>query len=475
MKTIFIAINGGLLARNILRTDVFKILKEHPNIRIVLFLPPGIPDYFKKEFEMPGKVILEEIHPFKYGALRRFIFLPFLHGLIFTETTKIIYKYGSQRVKRHIALSYLFCYCMYSVLHHFSSLKRLARWIEFHWYKDLAYECFFEEYKPDLVFMPTIMSVREVALLKSAKRRNIPQIAMPKSWDHLDKFLHQFVPSNFIVQNTYLRNSAINLQEYNPKSVSVSGYTQFDIYTRKDLIWSREEFCKRLNIEPKRKLLMFGSEGVWTKQDENIVDMLHTWIMEESLNRSTALLVRPHPADCYKRRFDRFKGLPNLAVIDYRLTHFFPDHWDPSYAEMIEFLNILYHMDININSFSSLTLDAVCFDKPIINIAFDMETVSFKDSIIHMYERANYKQVVESGAVYMAYTREEFKKAINTYLEHPERFRAERERIRKYLCGRIDGKAGDRIARHILFLLNENGGRDLSLREKEVIETEQNN
>lgn len=470
MKTIFISINRGLLARNVLRTDAFTILKEHPNVRIVIFFPPGIPDYIRKEFEAPGKVFLEEIHPFKYGAFRRFIFLPFLKGLLFTDTTKIIYKYGSERVKRLSAISYALRYALYSVLARFSFFKRLARWIEFRWYKDLAYEHFFDKYKPDLIFTPTIVSIRDVALLKSAKRRNIPQVAMPKSWDDLDKFLHQFVPSRFIVQNLYLKNAAINLQQYNPETVLVSGYPQFDIYTRKGLLWTRDQFCGRIGIDPKRKLLMFGSEGVWTPQDENVVEMLHGWIMEGALRRPAALLVRPHPADCYKKRFERFKGLPNLAVMDYRLTDFFPDHWDPSREEMVEFLNILYHMDVNINSFSSLTLDSMCFDKPVVNIAFDMKAVSSNDSIIHMYERANYKEVVDSGAVRMARSRDEFKEAINAYLEHPELDRVGRERLRKRLCGRIDGKSGDRIARHILFLLKEEGGQDLKLREQEVIE-----
>jgi|SRR3989339_104577 len=471
MKTIFISINRGLLARNILRTDVFKILKEQPDVRIIVFLPPGIKDYIRKELEVPGKVILEELHWFKYGAFRRFVFLPFLQGLLFTDTTKIIYKYGSQRVKRLNILVYVFRYCLYSVLQHFDAIKRLARWVEFNVFKDLAYEYFFEKYQPDLVFTPSVISMGDVALLKSAKRRNILQVAMPKSWDHLDKFLHQFVPSCFIVQNTYLKEAAIHLQKYDPKTVLVSGYPQFDIYTRHDLLWTREQFCARLGLDPKSKLIFFGSSGVWTPQDEQIVEMLYQWIMKGDFHYPVALLIRPHPADCYKKRFERFKGLPKLAVVDYRLTDCFSDRWDPDWEEMVEFFNILYHMDLNVNSFSSLTLDSVCFDKPVVNVAFDVNPTSFKDSIIHMYERANYREVVVSGAVSMAYNQEEFKQSINKYLEHPELDHEARERLRRYLCGRLDGKAGDRIARHILFLLGVEGGIDLGSRQTETQDT----
>ena len=168
MKTVFISINRGLLARNILRTDVFKILKDHANIRIVLFLPPKIAPYIREEFEIPGKVILEEMHPFKYGAFRRFIFLPFLWGLLFTDTTKMIYKYGSARVRRLSLISYWFRYAIFTILKPFHGVKKFFRYIESEWYKDWTFVPYFDKYKPDLVFTPTILSVSDVALLKIA-------------------------------------------------------------------------------------------------------------------------------------------------------------------------------------------------------------------------------------------------------------------------------------------------------------------
>lgn len=469
MKTIFLSINRGLLARNILRTDAFRILRDHSDIRIVIFVPPGIPNYFRREFEAKGKVVLEEIHPFKYGAFRRFIFLPFLQGLLFTDTTKIIYKYGSRQVKRLSTISYAFRHALYTLLRRFASLKRAVRWVEFHWYKDAHYDNYFNTYEPDLVFTPTIMSVADLALLKSAKRRGIHHVAMPKSWDHLDKFLHPFVPECFIVHNRYLKDAAIKLQEYPPASVLISGHPQFDMYVEREHLMSREDFCRKLRLDPSRKLIMFGSAGVWTPQDEDVVEMLYQWIMEGSLRESCALLIRPHSADCHKKRFERFKGRPNLAVVDYRVTDYFPDHWDPSEEEMVEFVNVLAHMDLNINSFSTLTLDAACFDKPVVNVAFDIEKTPFKDSIIHMYERANYREVVESGAVRMAYSAEIFKAELDRYLEHPEYEQKERRVLRERLCGTLDGKAGDRIARHLLHLVKVEGGRDLALRQQEVI------
>ena len=64
MKTIFITITWGSVVRNILRTEIFKILKSRRDLRIVLAVlhTPGTPFYKSKSFaaEFSGENVIVE-------------------------------------------------------------------------------------------------------------------------------------------------------------------------------------------------------------------------------------------------------------------------------------------------------------------------------------------------------------------------------------------------------------------------------
>ena len=58
-KTIFLAINRGVLARNILRAGVLDELLKYKDLKIVIIVNTKIHDYFKKEFLHPNIVLKE--------------------------------------------------------------------------------------------------------------------------------------------------------------------------------------------------------------------------------------------------------------------------------------------------------------------------------------------------------------------------------------------------------------------------------
>src|SRR5262245_23786612 len=74
LKTIFIIVDSGMAIRNILRTDVYRILRASKNLRIVIFSPLMDSDFQK---EVGGEnVILEPLQKWKahpiVKALRSF-------------------------------------------------------------------------------------------------------------------------------------------------------------------------------------------------------------------------------------------------------------------------------------------------------------------------------------------------------------------------------------------------------------------
>ena len=72
MKTIFITITRGMVARNILRAGVLDLLAQNKELEIVILIPKikgkNIPDYFFKEFAREN-VKIELVENKKMGKI----------------------------------------------------------------------------------------------------------------------------------------------------------------------------------------------------------------------------------------------------------------------------------------------------------------------------------------------------------------------------------------------------------------------
>jgi CDP-glycerol glycerophosphotransferase (TagB/SpsB family) len=99
-----------------------------------------------------------------------------------------------------------------------------------------------------------------------------------------------------------------------------------------------------------------------------------------------------------------------------------------------------------ISSYSTLSLDAAAFDKPVINVAFDGTPKPYAESVARWETVTYFAAVLQSGAVRDVHSKEELRAAINAYFAHPELEAKERAELRSYFCFAIDGKSGKRFA-----------------------------
>jgi len=147
MRTIFVTSLNPFVTRNILFTDVFKNLSSWPNTRLVVFCPDYKLDYFKKNFQKEN-VIIEGI---KNEAISKqdVIFAYLGRSLIRTQTLAIHRKEIFLRNKNLPA--YLLSYFL-SWVGWFSSVKKIARFLDLKTISQTKFAKYFDAYKPDLVF-----------------------------------------------------------------------------------------------------------------------------------------------------------------------------------------------------------------------------------------------------------------------------------------------------------------------------------
>ena len=460
-KTIFITITRSFITRNILRCGVLDLLKKRGYNVVVFFPRKSIPEYLKRELGGDG-VTLAAVPEIVSSKMHRLFLKMSFSYLIFTRSTKKRALYFNDNARtRFFSKGFLkktkivpwLRYVYLKIASNSNILKFLYRFFELKLFPQIDHriQLYFDNYKPDAVFSTSFVSGFDVAFMKEAKRRGAPPVSMPKSWDNIPLGYARFLPDYFIVPNEPSRQIAIHLQGMPSNRVHVVGIPQFDWYARKDIIKSREEHFKNKGLNPALPLILFGSEGVFSAFDHEVGEMIYEWVKDNALAKPCQMLVRAHFSNADQDIFKKLRNRPKVVVDSYRLTNFLGDKWDPSTEEMIDFINTVYHCDIMVNAASTLTLDAACFDKPIINIGFGCvyeggdrsgRDITYSAS----YTSEHFGWVLETGATKKTDSPGELREQINRYLLNPQLERKERERLCRKLCYRLDGRSSERLA-----------------------------
>jgi hypothetical protein len=178
---------------------------------------------------------------------------------------------------------------------------------------------------------------------------------------------------------------------------------------------------------------------------EQIADMLKT------MESNPQLMVRVYAKDRTGRFDELKKRRPDIL---------FPEvAWDaawltPKAEDSYALVNALRHCALGINVASTVSLELCMFDKPVINVGYNPDSVGTDVlSYADYYEFDHFKPVVESGAVEVARSREEMALLIASALHNPGARLAQRTKLVDEMFGStLDGSSGKRVAQVLLKL-----------------------
>lgn len=450
MKTIFITISRGSIAKNIFQTDVYRILHEH-GARLV-FLTPAWNDRRFTDAFAASNVFFEPLPRAAWGALDNFL-IGLAKGLIYNRSTALVDRYGIYSAHETNYFRYFAKKIFFGPLSRIRALRTALRWIDARLTVERSLIPLFEKYHPDVVYATNPSESDDAAVLKLARRRGVRTVVMPKSWDNLSKLSFRAKGDALLAWSEYVKQEAVKFQDYAPTSVHVVGIPHFDLYALPRPPAPREEFFRQIGADPTRPLIVFGSEGKVSVRDPDIVETIIGFMQRGALAKPCQLFIRPYlafPDDA--KKFTRFHHIPDVIVDRWFIPRDeFIDHWDYSRAQYAFMANLLRHADLLITSMSTLTLDATANDVPVINIAYDgYEKKPYGDSMTRYYDSEHYVSVVKTGAPLLVGSAEELLAGINTYLTNRNFKSAERQVLRTLFCEPLDGRAGERVARFLL-------------------------
>ena len=318
---------------------------------------------------------------------------------------------------------------------------------------DAETERVFDRYRPTLLIVATPgLGFPEIPLIRTAARRRVPTLAIDLSWDNLTNKLFPIRKvDRLVVWNSTMRREAHELHGYEPETIDVAGAPQFDRYFNGEPRSSRAEFCRRVGLDPSRRIVTLTTIPTDSfPRHDLVVDALLEAMRGGAIAEPCDILVRVHPREDV-RRYDRFMGVPHLAVEKpFRTTVASPDGHgvDVTSDNTGHLADTMHHSDVVLNVASTIAIEAAIFDTPVVNIAFDPESIErpFLQSPLRYYSYTHYARIVRAGAARLASSAKEMIDLVNAYLADRSLDASGRRRVVQEQCEFTDGRSAERVA-----------------------------
>ncbi len=438
-KTIFITSFFGLIGRNILATDFLEILKKRNDLRVVVLAPQQKVELYKKEFESEN-VTVEGIKLKKPTKLEQVFTILFCH---LSDTSawrihRLIYR--KKRKKYHLSI----IYWIISKLGKLYSIRKIARWLDYKLLPKDKFREYFEKYKPDIVFATDIFQENDIEIMREAKNRGVFLVGMVRSWDNItSKGLNRVIPDKLIVNTPKLKEEAITLNDIREDNIHIVGIPHYDSYL-KDKRTPKNELFSKLGLDPNKKTIFFAPPSSIYAQDDSITKKA---VKELLKIKNTQLLLRFYIVGDIDLG-DVKPEFGKVAIDDPSATNF-------TEADLLEgdkhLADLLYYSNVVVAFASTLAIDAVLFNKPIIFIGFDGDdNRPLWKSLRRFYDYDHQKSVVKTGGVKLAKNMNELIDYVNIYLDNPREDEKGRNEIIKERIWKLDAKSGKRLAEVII-------------------------
>lgn len=319
-----------------------------------------------------------------------------------------------------------------------------------------------KEIDPKLVVSTYPVSLMEGRILLNARYLGIRSVIHLLSWDNISckgRFLS--LADKYISWGPIMTKE---LQEYyniDPNDIYETGVPHFDLHhkAKERLVKS---YLRKLGLKAEIPYLLFGMSSPYFAPNEiDIVEKLAEWVEEKIFVKEIQLIIRPHPQNIegnmadtsWLPRLDALKS--NYVVIDYPELNTSNIPWSMQKDDMPKLSTLLAQASVSINSGSTLSIDALATETPVILSSFDgAEIKPYWESAKRLVDFPHLKKLISIDGVTVARTYEELLNGINKYIQSPDSKIVERSKSLKMHCGIIDGQSTNRVVEAIVEIIN---------------------
>lgn len=353
-----------------------------------------------------------------------------------------------------------FIFKLTSVLHSEKWIQRFNFWQQFSFKNDsrtVGYKDILKEENFDLLFFTHQRPPFIAPLVYQAEKLNVKTVSFIFSWDNLASKGRMAANFNYYLVWSDLMKSELQQFYSSVKSenIEVVGTPQFEPYVLDHYKVSNQEFISKFQLNSNFKTICFSCGDIATsKNDELYIETIANAIKEGEI-KDVNLIIRTSPAEDPVRFSEYVKKFPfikwnypkwNLS----RENH--QESWSqriPSVEDIKDLRSLLEYSDLNINMLSTMSLDFIQFDKPVINTVFGNSKNGLYDDQ-RFLNYAHIENVVNSKATKIAKNKEELINGINLYLENSRLDSENRKQLLQLQVSKPLQKTGKRIAETLL-------------------------
>jgi hypothetical protein len=234
------------------------------------------------------------------------------------------------------------------------------------------------------------------------------------------------------------------------ENVAVVGTPQFEPYVLDRYASDKETFYATFNLDIDKKTVCFSCGDIATsKNDELYIETICEALLDKKIPKIN-FIVRTSPAEDpirFKKLAEKYPFIkwnyPNW--IQSRENH--QEAWSqriPTIADIKDLRSLLEFVDININMLSTMSLDFMQFDKPVINPVFG----NGQNGLYDDQRFLNYAHIVhveKSGGTRIVKNGQQLIDTINLYYLYPETDQLNRKKLMQLQVSKLLAGTSKRI------------------------------
>ena len=444
-KTIFFVIATVARVSFILRTDIFRVLRDASR-EIVIISPFAGDSDFRKEFaadnvrfeplSAPGRFI-EILNRFRNNLLS--INHPVLaNAKSIHDIVTFGYRPPETKTRRFKA----------AILRAITSALGLLgfggakAWdfVEKTIYYHAACRRLFQKYAPAVVVLASGGAEgSDAPFMLYALKFGVAAVATDSNIDVFEfRYFTKPRPlAKWMLFSETQKRNAMAIQGIKEENIAVTGAARYDYYFRYFKPAPRAEFLKSLGVDPEKKLITFGAKipKLYPYNQEIFEVLLKT--TRERLRGTAELFVRFDPGH------DQNIYGPLLGEFKWEKAEQAP-HRD-------HVANLLYHSDAVISVNSTFCIESCLIDVPSVWVGFGGGQIGGDYQAIYRLEM--FKRMAKTGGIPVAHSEKELSDLVVKYVGDRSVDREKRRALVEQEYFKSDGRSGERVVAEILNLI----------------------
>jgi len=327
-------------------------------------------------------------------------------------------------------LSYYFTVVFYRMVGYLEMIKKML-----------------EKEKPDLILIKEEYGQFERALIVEGKKRGIPTIGIQHGIPYPDigygirggrlSYLNKKavsidyppIPDKTAVYGPSQKKFLVDVNFYPESSIFVTGQPRYDILCHASRLYSREKIFDKYKIDSNKKIILWLTQCHALTDSENYYNFNSVFEIIHSL-KDVNLIIKQHPNEPQK-----YSKMLKKIVINYNINITIAPKDSDTYE-------LLFVCDLAITKNSTVAVEAVILNKPLILINFGKEI-----------DNNNY---VNEGIAIGVYKKEDFLPAVEKLLKGDAELNKNRQKFIEKFLFKNDGKSTERVVDLIYKTIKEN-------------------